>query len=428
MTITLEAIAEMRALADYPGELTDEEQRRLYGWFRRHSKTLFDLAERSLAPSSNAEVVREITDAQLDAALAAQDAAMSEMMTCQQCHGCGYHHGFGEHGHDPDWCDTCGGAGAVSDFDERECMRAVLTAALDAKDRDKEWKPTHRHVKTGGLYRVLYTHALFEWDLRQAVIYDAESGAIWIRPADEFYDGRFEPVAKDREPAKAHCCHDVPMDEHCEKCADNYGNGRPTKDSIYGDTPVAQPAERTVEEIAEEIADSVSISKEIRPHLISRIAVALRMKCYKIEDLEARNEHLSKEIVAERERTKAEREEELVEVIKARARELMKTEMLERRCVELEAALNEVVTNGSWTDGEQLGDWTITWAVYQMANAALSSGTPHLDKLLADARREERERCAKLAENKYPPYWSHTLAGKEIANDIRSLPAEPKEG
>ncbi len=29
---------------------------------------------------------------------------------CERCDGRGYHWGFGEHGHDPDWCDRCGGA------------------------------------------------------------------------------------------------------------------------------------------------------------------------------------------------------------------------------------------------------------------------------------------------------------------------------
>lgn len=33
---------------------------------------------------------------------------------CPRCDGRGYHWGFGEHGHDPDWCDVCGGPGTVS--------------------------------------------------------------------------------------------------------------------------------------------------------------------------------------------------------------------------------------------------------------------------------------------------------------------------
>jgi protein gp37 len=31
---------------------------------------------------------------------------------CRRCEGKGYHHGFGEHGHDPDWCTECGGSQA----------------------------------------------------------------------------------------------------------------------------------------------------------------------------------------------------------------------------------------------------------------------------------------------------------------------------
>lgn len=30
---------------------------------------------------------------------------------CQRCHGKGSHHGYGEHGCDPDWCPVCGGQG-----------------------------------------------------------------------------------------------------------------------------------------------------------------------------------------------------------------------------------------------------------------------------------------------------------------------------
>lgn len=32
---------------------------------------------------------------------------------CPRCGGGGYHYGFGEHGHDPDWCEFCGGPGVV---------------------------------------------------------------------------------------------------------------------------------------------------------------------------------------------------------------------------------------------------------------------------------------------------------------------------
>jgi len=39
------------------------------------------------------------------------DAGYLESRECPQCYGRGYHHGFGELGHDPDWCSMCGGPG-----------------------------------------------------------------------------------------------------------------------------------------------------------------------------------------------------------------------------------------------------------------------------------------------------------------------------
>ncbi len=54
------------------------------------------------------------------------------------------------------------------------------------------WSPTHRHRK-GGLYRVL-ARGILETDRSAAVIYDDAEGTIWIRPAGEFDDGRFESL------------------------------------------------------------------------------------------------------------------------------------------------------------------------------------------------------------------------------------------
>jgi hypothetical protein len=34
-----------------------------------------------------------------------------EFEPCPRCNGKGYHHGFGEGGVDPDWCERCGGPG-----------------------------------------------------------------------------------------------------------------------------------------------------------------------------------------------------------------------------------------------------------------------------------------------------------------------------
>ena len=54
------------------------------------------------------------------------------------------------------------------------------------------WRPTHRHRK-GGLYRVI-TRGVWEPERRAVVIYDDADGITWVRPADEFDDGRFTPL------------------------------------------------------------------------------------------------------------------------------------------------------------------------------------------------------------------------------------------
>lgn len=52
-----------------------------------------------------------------------------------------------------------------------------------------DWTPTHRHRK-GGLYRVL-THGTLEANRSPVVIYDDADGTVWVRPTEEFEDGRF---------------------------------------------------------------------------------------------------------------------------------------------------------------------------------------------------------------------------------------------
>jgi hypothetical protein len=52
-----------------------------------------------------------------------------EFKPCPRCNGQGYHHGFGEHGHDPDWCEDCGGPGEilVDDWEDGdELLKDVL--------------------------------------------------------------------------------------------------------------------------------------------------------------------------------------------------------------------------------------------------------------------------------------------------------------
>lgn len=52
-----------------------------------------------------------------------QENGFSEALRCERCQGRGYHHGFGEHGWDPDWCTRCGGSG----FDWRELLTVLET-------------------------------------------------------------------------------------------------------------------------------------------------------------------------------------------------------------------------------------------------------------------------------------------------------------
>lgn len=52
----------------------------------------------------------------------------------------------------------------------------------------------YRHKKTDGLYTILH-HGWIEATETEAVIYVShQDGRIWVRPSDEFYDGRFEIV------------------------------------------------------------------------------------------------------------------------------------------------------------------------------------------------------------------------------------------
>lgn len=55
-----------------------------------------------------------------------------------------------------------------------------------------------RHKKTGGEYLVsgkatLQTSKPIE-DMQQLVLYIAQDGSLWVRPVDEFMDGRFEAL------------------------------------------------------------------------------------------------------------------------------------------------------------------------------------------------------------------------------------------
>ncbi|MGX9145870.1 hypothetical protein [Mesorhizobium sp. 128a] len=74
---------------------------------------------------------------------------------------------------------------------------AGIKALLDAAD-EAAWRPTHRHVKRGGAYRLIGAAKLQTSvplaDLDAMVVYQAEDGSLWVRPHVEFFDGRFEAI------------------------------------------------------------------------------------------------------------------------------------------------------------------------------------------------------------------------------------------
>lgn len=61
----------------------------------------------------------------------------SETVPCPRCNGVGYHHGFGEGGHDPDWCVNCGGCQYESQ-DPKLILRELIADALAHLQREAE--------------------------------------------------------------------------------------------------------------------------------------------------------------------------------------------------------------------------------------------------------------------------------------------------
>jgi hypothetical protein len=73
----------------------------------------------------------EISDEMREMATVAFDAAMNNPKTipCKKCGGSGCHGGFGEDGHDQDWCSVCGGGGVeLADGEENRPMKDALEA------------------------------------------------------------------------------------------------------------------------------------------------------------------------------------------------------------------------------------------------------------------------------------------------------------
>lgn len=113
-----------------------------------------------------------------------------------------------------------GGAPASTIFYSPDERRSALIRA----QTEPGWKPTHRHVKRGSEYMLLGIGKMQSehWrdgsinrirsaircnapdqtasiDMREVAIYVGEDGQHWVRPREEFEDGRFEALAASPE-------------------------------------------------------------------------------------------------------------------------------------------------------------------------------------------------------------------------------------
>lgn len=76
----------------------------------------------------------KVTDEMAAAAYNRFTNAVNDAAPCARCRQRGYHHGFGENGHDPDWCTACGGSGFVQKYDEQTAMKLAVEAALTCRE------------------------------------------------------------------------------------------------------------------------------------------------------------------------------------------------------------------------------------------------------------------------------------------------------
>jgi hypothetical protein len=120
---SLEAIGYL--LDRLPDHETDVDWTPLQNGTIRH---LYDMAKRGRVPKAG-----RVNEEMVGRALAAFNKAISDpiMEKCARCDGKGYHHGFGEDGASPDWCEECGGNQYnVRPGEEARAMKEALTAAL----------------------------------------------------------------------------------------------------------------------------------------------------------------------------------------------------------------------------------------------------------------------------------------------------------
>lgn len=114
--------------------------------------------------------------------------ANAEVVDCPRCKAKGYHHGFGEDGHDPDWCENCGGPGTVSKFDEMSAMREALTAALSDQvvaEPYLVWSNQHRAWwRPNSCGYTIDVRAAGHYSREEAISISGQSRDGWGKPTD----------------------------------------------------------------------------------------------------------------------------------------------------------------------------------------------------------------------------------------------------
>lgn len=102
---------------------------------------------------------------------------------------------------------------------DRYVIREIAEKTLSALDLSaigaEGWKPTHRHKKRGTDYMLLGIGKMQaeNWhehdgmaeqnpsiDMREVAVYRGADGQLWVRPREEFEDGRFELLPSPPEP------------------------------------------------------------------------------------------------------------------------------------------------------------------------------------------------------------------------------------
>jgi hypothetical protein len=80
--------------------------------------------------------------------------------------------------------------------DLRDAMDAALAKAerILSVSPDDGWVPTHKHLKTGNLYRIVRVGVKIERDWSDGVLYETPYGQWIVRDKAEFFDGRFEAL------------------------------------------------------------------------------------------------------------------------------------------------------------------------------------------------------------------------------------------